>query len=215
MKAGKAASRYRTPVEPAPRGRRAGLPLTRTMTANPPPPSLRARVRRTPVEASARVARRAIAFALAVTAATAHAGAAIHKCALPGGGTTYQDRPCDGEAASAGFDASSATLSVTPAPAPATTIVRREAPARPPRAERARRIEAERPGNSVERRHLRVGMSEGEVVARIGRPDFTTGKGRRQSRWTWMPVPGDPDTITVVLFEVGRVVEIERTVVKR
>jgi hypothetical protein len=28
-------------------------------------------------------------------------------------------------------------------------------------------------------------------------------------------VPGDPDTITVVLFDVGRAVEIERTIVKR
>ena len=45
--------------------------------------------------------------------------------------------------------------------------------------------------------------------------DLTTGKGRRLARWTWMPVPGDPDTITVVLFDVGRIVEIERTVVKR
>ena len=58
-------------------------------------------------------------------------------------------------------------------------------------------------------------MSEGEVVARIGTPDLTTGKGRRLARWTWMPVPGDPDTITVVLFDVGRIVEIERTVVRR
>ena len=47
-------------------------------------------------------------------------------------------------------------------------------------------------------------MSEGEVVARIGPPDLTTGKGRRLARWTWMPVPGDPDTITVVLFDVVR-----------
>ena len=88
-------------------------------------------------------------------------------------------------------------------------------PARAPRAERARRPETQRPGNPADRKHLRAGMSEGEVVARIGPPDLTTGKGRRLARWTWMPVPGDPDTITVVLFDVGRIVEIERTVVKR
>ena len=52
-------------------------------------------------------------------------------------------------------------------------------------------------------------------MARVGAPDLTTGKGRKQARWTWMPVPGDPDTITVVLFETGRAIEVERTVVKR
>ena len=52
-------------------------------------------------------------------------------------------------------------------------------------------------------------------MARVGPPDLTTGKGRKQARWTWMPVPGDPDTITVVLFETGRAIEVERTVVKR
>ncbi len=160
------------------------------------------------------VTRTLFAVALAAAASGAGAGVAIHRCAGPGG-TTYQDRPCGPDAAGGGFDGSTATLSVTPGPGRGTTIVGREAPPRPPRAERVRRAEAERGGNAIERRHLRAGMSEGEVVARIGRPDFTTGKGRRQSRWTWMPVPGDPDTITVVLFEVGRVAEIERTVVKR
>lgn len=30
-----------------------------------------------------------------------------------------------------------------------------------------------------------------------------------------MPAPADPDTVTAVLFDTGRVVEVERTVVKR
>jgi len=94
-------------------------------------------------------------------------------------------------------------MSVMPSPPAGATVVRRSrlherhaptAPARP---------EAQRAGNPGDRKHLRAGMSEGEVVARIGPPDLTTGKGRRLARWTWMPVPGDPDTITVVLFDVG------------
>lgn len=153
------------------------------------------------------------AVAVALSDATGAARAAVHKCAAPGG-IVYQDRPCrDGEARDA--DVTDAPLSVMPFPAPARSVQKREPAPKAPRAERARRGEPVASGNPAERRHLRIGMSEGEVMARVGPPDLTTGKGRKQSRWTWMPVPGDPDTITVVLFETGRAVEVERTVVKR
>jgi hypothetical protein len=139
--------------------------------------------------------------------------AAVHKCAAADG-IVYQDRPCrEGEARDT--DVQDAPLSVLPFPSPGRTVEKRELPPKPVRAERPRRADAPVPGNPAERRHLRVGMSEGEVMARAGPPDLTTGKGRKQSRWTWMPVPGDPDTITVVLFETGRAIEVERTVVKR
>jgi len=140
------------------------------------------------------------------------AAAAVHKCVGPDG-TVYQDRPCSASVREGGID--DAPLSVLPAPTPSRTVERREPVQKPPRAERARRTEVARMGNPAERRHLRVGMSEGEVMARAGPPDLTTGKGRKQARWTWMPVPGDPDTITVVLFDTGRAVEVERTVIKR
>jgi len=160
----------------------------------------------------ANVLRAAIAAGVVVALSEA-AWPAVHKCAAPGG-IVYQDRPCrEGEARDT--DVPDAPLSVLPFPSPGRQIQRREAPEKPARAERARRAEAPAPGNPAGRRHLRVGMSEGEVMARVGPPDLTTGKGRKQSRWTWMPVPGDPDTITVVLFETGRAIEVERTVVKR
>jgi hypothetical protein len=163
----------------------------------------------------ARVLRAAIAVGV-VVALSEVASSAVHKCAAPGG-IVYQDRPCrEGEARDA--DVLDAPLSVLPFPSPGRQVQTREPPAnptKPMRAERARRAESPAPGNPAERRHLRVGMSEGEVMARVGPPDLTTGKGRKQSRWTWMPVPGDPDTITVVLFETGRAIEVERTVVKR
>ena len=143
------------------------------------------------------------------------AGAAIHKCSGAGGATSYQDRPCGPSATPADFDGLTAPMSVMPSPPTGATVVRREPPARAARADRARRPESPRPGNPADRKHLRAGMSEGEVVARNRPPHRTTRKGRRLARWTWMPVPGDPDTITVVLFDVGRIVEIERTVVKR
>lgn len=155
--------------------------------------------------------------AAAVIAATPEAGAlgaVVHKCADPAGGIVYQDRPCGPEALAA--DSSSVPmLSVVPGTRDSKIV---SAPRPPPairaRPERTRRAEPAR-GDPQERRHLRAGMSEGEVLARIGPPDLTSGKGRRQTRWTWMPVASDPDTITAVLFDTGRVVEIERTVVKR
>jgi hypothetical protein len=56
-------------------------------------------------------------------------------------------------------------------------------------------------------------MSEGEVLARLGKPDLAT-KGGRRMRWTFLPAPGDPQTMTLVRFEDGRVVEVERRVVR-
>ena len=151
----------------------------------------------------------------ALALAASDSGSAIHKCVGPTG-VAYQDKPCGAQAESRDADLPDATLSVLPSPAGERRVERRPPPPpKPPRAERARKAEAPRPGNPAERRYLRVGMSEGEVVARVGPPDLTTGKGRKQSRWTWLPVPGDADMITVVLFETGRAVEVERTLIKR
>ena len=154
-----------------------------------------------------------VAVVVALSDAAGEARAAVHKCVAPGG-IVYQDRPCrEGEARDT--DVADAPLSVLPLQAPARSVQKREPAPKPARAERQRRGEPQARGNPAERRHLRIGMSEGEVMARVGPPDLTTGKGRKQSRWTWMPVPGDPDTITDVLFETGRAIEVERTVVKR
>ena len=76
---------------------------------------------------------------------------------------------------------------------------------------------AERPrGDPAERKHLHNGMSEGEVLARIGPPDATTGgKSGKQQRWSWFPVDGDPETLTTVTLMSGFVTNVERTLVKR
>jgi len=71
-------------------------------------------------------------------------------------------------------------------------------------------------GDPAERRHLRTGMSEGEVLARVGSPDMTTGTKPTQSgRWSYLPADGDPDTITTLTFADGKVTKVERKVVKR
>ena len=75
-----------------------------------------------------------------------------------------------------------------------------------PASERKSRKTAERSGNAAERKFLVPGIGEGEVVARIGRPDMSTGAGRKTVRWTYLPVPEDPATITTLTFELGRLV---------
>jgi hypothetical protein len=70
--------------------------------------------------------------------------------------------------------------------------------------------------NAAERMHLRLGMTEAEVLARVGSPDVTVGaKGTPSPRWTYMPAPGDPETTTMLLFNKGVLVDIDRKVVKK
>ncbi len=58
-------------------------------------------------------------------------------------------------------------------------------------------------------------MHEGEVVASVGAPDLKSGGGSRKlARWTYLPSPRDPQTLTTVLLEYGKVIEVERKVVR-
>ena len=102
-----------------------------------------------------------------------------------------------------------------PGTAPADVI--REVP--PKNAKTDRDAKVAKSGNSVsaaERAHLRVGMTEAEVLARVGSPDVTVGaKGTPTPRWTYMPAPGDPETTTMLQFNKGVLVDIDRKVVKR
>lgn len=52
------------------------------------------------------------------------------------------------------------------------------------------------------------GMSEGELVGIAGTPDMLS-RDRGSRTYTYLPVPGDPFTTTIVLVS-GRVTEIER-----
>jgi hypothetical protein len=71
-------------------------------------------------------------------------------------------------------------------------------------------------GDASERKFIRAGMTEAEVMARIGRPDMTAGGSKsRQSRWSYLPNPGDPDTITTLTFNGDTVSDVTRKLVKR
>ncbi|MEP7062285.1 MAG: DUF4124 domain-containing protein [Betaproteobacteria bacterium] len=166
----------------------------------------------------------ACALLAAITAASpAHAD--IYKCLGDNSQPVYQDNPCRAGRELRDFQADPATVSVIPfvtspsAPAPAATArktTKREqaasgnAPA--PKSSRARGKQNLPAGDASERRFLHAGMSEAEVIARIGAPDIRSGgSGRRGgARWSYLPTDGDPGMITTLHFQAGEVTQIDR-----
>ena len=68
-----------------------------------------------------------------------------------------------------------------------------------------------------ERRFIRKGMKEGEVVLRIGKPDHETFirnvKGEPEEKaWTYFPDPRDPQTLTILTIRAGVVDLVERKI---
>lgn len=146
------------------------------------------------------------------------AAASMYKCAGAGSTPIYQDSPCPSGRELRNFDTHPADVSVIPLrPVPGTTT--RVAVTPPTKSKRdttfAKNKGKVKGGDPAERRHIGVGMSDGEVVARIGEPDMTSGgKGRKLARWTYMPIAGDAHTITTLVLDFGKVVEVERKVVR-
>jgi hypothetical protein len=116
------------------------------------------------------------------------------------------------------FDRDPPPVSVVPFRIPSMPETRTPAPrttaARETSERKSRKSAAEPQGNAAERKFLVPGIGEGEVVARIGRPDMSTGAGRKTVRWTYLPAPDDPQTVTTLTFELGRLVQVERKVVR-
>jgi hypothetical protein len=145
--------------------------------------------------------------------------AGLYKCARNDGSVMYQENPCPPGKELRDLEQDPATLSVVPfrlVPSPDSRSSERPAP-RPSRSKsdgKQSRKAAERQRNPAERKFLVPGIGEGEVVARIGRPDMSTGAGRKTVRWTYLPAPEDPGTITTLTFELGRLVQVERKVVR-
>ena len=152
-----------------------------------------------------------------VLAAVPPVHAQVYKCADERNLPVYQDAPCPPGRELRNFAADPATVSVIPVrPVPGTTT-RAVAPAAPriKNAGATDRKERSRAGDPSERRYIHPGMHEGEVLARAGPPDLKSGGGSRKlARWTYMPADRDPQTITTVVFDYGRVVEVERKVVR-
>ncbi len=70
-----------------------------------------------------------------------------------------------------------------------------------------------------ERRFIQEGMSEGEVLARIGKPDsesFDSGGGATETikRWIYLLAPGDEQTTTTVVLKNGKVISVTRDITR-
>jgi len=139
----------------------------------------------------------------------------MYKCQGQDGTPTYQDSACPKGTELRDFQSDPATVSVIPGQAEPGPSSRLTAPAKPAKVVAKPKKDAVPAGNAAERKHLSPGMSEAEVLARTGPPDLKSGgSGRRTTRWSYLPVPGDPQTVTTVLFEYGKVVEVERKVLR-
>ena len=140
----------------------------------------------------------------------------VYKCAGDNGVPVYQDAPCGESRELRNFTTDPANVSVLPMPPPKGAVSRASTPPPAPKPRGAGSKEKSRGGGDPgERRYLHPGMHEGEVLARAGPPDMKSGgSGRRVARWTYMPAPGDAQTLTTVVFEYGKVVEVERKVVR-
>jgi len=165
-------------------------------------------MRRTPCAA-------ALAWAAALgLAAAGPAAATVYKCQGDGGIFVYQEEPCPPGRELRNFDVDPPDLSVIPA-----FVARTPPPAEKPKD--ARTLEGDvtigkATGDPKERKSIHAGMTEAEVLTKIGRPDATAGGSKdRQTRWSYLPADGDPDTVTSITFAGGVVSEVTRKVVKK
>lgn len=158
----------------------------------------------------------AIVVALSLWCVGASGNASVFKCEGEKGSVVYQDAPCGPGKELRNFDTDPPALTVLPAtPATASAAARSASErAEKPGRDTARQQADDR--RAADRKFVRSGMSEAEVVQRLGRPDVTTGGNGRKSgrRWAYLPRPGDPDTMTTLTLQGGSVVDVERKVVR-
>lgn len=73
--------------------------------------------------------------------------------------------------------------------------------------------------DAKERKFIRQGMPEGEVLFKIGKPDhenmIRAEKGHPEEKaWTYFPGYGDAQTLTVITFRSGVVAKVERKIAR-
>ena len=172
------------------------------------------------VRISARVQIACAIVAVVCVSVTSSPEAGVYKCAGEQGNLIYQENPCPPGKELRNFDLDPPTLSVIPGvQGPATTPAPRESSKPPPKSvslERGDKAPGKVIGDATGRKFIRTGMSEAEVLARIGRPDITAGGSRNNhSRWSYLPTSEDPDTITTITFNGSTVSDVTRKLVKR
>ena len=73
--------------------------------------------------------------------------------------------------------------------------------------------------NAAERKFIRAGMAEGEVLYKIGRPDHEamvkTVRGEPEEKtWTYFPHSRDPQTLMVLTLRAGVVDRVDRKIAR-
>lgn len=162
------------------------------------------------------------------------AGADIFKCENDNSAAVYQDTPCSPGRELRNFQDDPPTFSVVPfqsggtaAPVPAPSPgASSTAPATSTRKSGTRAAGSSRSsgskaakaetGNARERKYLHVGMTDAEVIARIGPPDMRSSAtgSHHGARWSYLPHANDPQTITTLTMVNGKVSNIERSMVR-
>ena len=162
---------------------------------------------------------RIVAVLAAGTLAPHIAHADVFKCAGEGGIPIYQEMPCAAGKELRNFQTDPPEITVLPAGRTnAPPAVPKNAPAKDAKTSNDAKPgkSARIAGDAAERMHASVGMTEAEVLTRLGPPDTTAGsKTGGSARWTYLPAPGDPETTTALVLNKGVVVEVERKVIKK
>ena len=156
-------------------------------------------------------------FVLASLAGTPLAQADVYKCSGNGKVPIYQEEPCPKGKELRNFQVDPPEITVLPAPPrPDAVPAAKAAKAPPAKSNDAKQGKSSQAGDASERKFIRTGMSEGEVLTKLGQPDMTVG-GRNGNpvRWTYMPAPGDPEMITSVTLTKGTVTEVDRKAVRK
>ncbi|MCE9658394.1 MAG: hypothetical protein K8R60_07525 [Burkholderiales bacterium] len=70
-----------------------------------------------------------------------------------------------------------------------------------------------------ERGFISLGMTEGEVFQRVGKPDYeafvANVKGQPEEKtWTYFPASRDPQTLTIITLRAGVVAKLDRKIVR-
>ena len=72
--------------------------------------------------------------------------------------------------------------------------------------------------SASERKFVRKGQSEGEVLVKVGKPDsesvISAAREAVVKQWIYLPHVDDQQTVTTLTLTGGKVVEIERKVVR-
>ena len=159
-----------------------------------------------------------VALVAATLAAMPVAHADVYKCAGDGGIPVYQEMPCAQGKELRNFQLDPPEITVLPAQPNANVAPAAKAPVAKADAKSndAKQGKSAFAGDASERKFIRSGMSEAEVLAKLGQPDMTVGgKNGKPARWTYMPAPGDPETITSVTLTKGTVTEVDRKAVRK